>query len=178
MVLAGALFFNCTHFQIKILRETAVNKHQCFFESIDESRNTVSDMEKDLLRQGALRTKGVHIETQQGLDSKVIWVYRIGYEKADYFLVFKIMEITRLVEDNGTLSTKLDGEYLYLGEMRTVRKYDIGGLSDVILVATVNAASFFKIAHAKELSGLYCGADFSIPYSCREEWRKVAIASR
>jgi hypothetical protein len=141
---------------------------------VPDNANNWSAIEEKLIRRGALRTQYIHLQTQHGIDSKLLRVFRTGNAEFQFDLVFRITDKLQLMVHADSLILIADDDTMPANVVITEESFNAGEIEELYLTTRIDSKTFERIAYSESLEGIIDDMNFQIPYECREEWREIA----
>jgi len=146
------------------------SEYDCFGDS-ERSEDVLSSMEEGFRRAGALRTKGIRMQSDVGMMDRTARLYILNGKR--HVLVFRLMHsIFFVIKDYGYV-IKGDSSTIASGSLGIDSKATFGQATEEYLFLELTGKQAGEISTNKSVT-IYVGdIPFVLPYGCRETFRRA-----
>lgn len=154
---------------MRSLNKTTGN-YNCYGDP-DNSRTIYSPIEEVLIRQGALKSRKINMESGIGMMEKSVRLFVLN--KNEIRMVFHFMHPIDLEIKNSGFVIQGDTGELVSGEMQVDHRISIGGMTEEQTSLIYPADKLAHLFEDKQVSIVFDDLLFDIPFKCRETFREI-----
>jgi hypothetical protein len=154
---------------MKPLSKTAVS-YNCYGEP-DNGGTIYAPIEERLIRQGALKSRKINLESGIGMMEKTARLFILN--KNDVTIVFHFMHPVDLEIGHFGFVLRGDSGVLVSGEMQVDHRATVGGMTEEHAYVIVPAEKVTHLLEDGNVSILVEDLLFDIPFRCRETFREI-----
>jgi hypothetical protein len=168
-LILAATFSSCGGVKMRPLKKS-VDHYDCYGDS-DDSRTIYSPIEDSLMRQGALKSRKIHMESGIGMMEKTARLFVLDNREAR--IVFHFIHPIDLEIKKFGFAMQGDAGKLVSGELKVDYRSSIGGMAEEHAYLTYPMDKMANLLEDKRVSIEIEDMLFSIPFECRETFREM-----
>jgi hypothetical protein len=162
-------FGACGNLKMMPLTKTA-GSYDCYGEP-DNGGTIYAPIEEQLMRQGALKSRKINLESGIGMMEKTARLFIL--DNNDVRVVFHFMHPVDLEIGHFGFVLQGDSGVLASGEMQVDYRATIGGMTEEHAYIILPAEKVARLLEDRNVSILVEDLVFDIPFRCRETFREI-----
>lgn len=144
----------------------------CYSFGKDTLKDQLSEDEKELIRNGALTTNKILLNTIPGMIESIAKVYIVNQKR--YVMCFHMLRYIGTDISNYEVVFLTDYGEIHIKDCKS-DKVAMGEIIDEVVSFEIPEVDFIKLAKSSKLEGSIDEISFKIPFPCREEWRSIKV---
>lgn len=154
--------------------QKSIENYDCYGDS-DDSRTIYSPIEDSLIRQGALKSRKIKMESGIGMMEKTARLFVLDGNEVR--IVFHFIHPIDLEIKNFGFIMQGDSGNLAGGEMQVDHRSSVGGMSEEHAFIIYPKDKLVHLFDDKRISIEVDDLSFGIPFECRETFREMRFKS-
>jgi hypothetical protein len=160
---------SCSKIELKPLH-TATSQYDCFGEP-DNPSTIYSEVEENLKKSGALKSKKIQLKSGIGMIEKSVRLYSLNNKR--FTIVLHMSHLIHLDINDYKYIIKNEGNIIASGSLTIDSKTTTGNLTDEYLYSDLSVESINNISNGKKSELVFNEFSFEMPYGCMDTFRNI-----
>jgi len=161
---------SCSNIKLRPLYTVVTPQYDCFGEP-DNPNTIYSEVEENLIKSGALKSKKIQLKSGIGMIEKSVRLYSLNNRQ--FTIAIHMSHLIHLDINDYKYVINNEGNIIASGNLKIDAKTTIGNLTDEYLYSDLSVESINTISNGKKSELVFNKFAFELPYECMDTFRNI-----